>query len=72
MSNLTGCREGVFIALLLTLVCIFVGLVSPVAAIVMMIIGLWVSVQLGLFAITFDVFIGLLLMAGIVIWRIRQ
>jgi hypothetical protein len=72
IANQAGCQEGVFITLMFVIACIMIGIVSPVASIVMMMFGLWITMQIGLFAMTFDVFIGLLLVAGIVIWRIRQ
>ena len=72
IGNLGACREGLFITFILVLVCVLIGLFSPVAAIILMLVGLVVTTMTGLYALSMPTLIGLILMGLIFVWRIRQ
>jgi len=71
-GNITGCREGLFVAILLVLLSTFIGIYSPPTAIVTMLAGVGISVWTGLFALGVWNFIGLIFVGGILIWRMSK
>ena len=71
VGNIGMCMEGVAMTLIITLAAAMVGVFSPSTSILMMMGGLGISIYTGMFAISTSMFIGLVFVAGIVIYRMR-
>ena len=70
-ENVLRCKEGLFIAFLIMLVCVSVGFFSPPMAIVFGLGGLIVTWMTGLYAITIQSIIGLVFIGLIMIFVMR-
>jgi hypothetical protein len=65
------CQEGAIITFFILIVCAFMGLYSPTAAIIMTSIGLGASIFMGLFVVNVATFVGLIVIAAIIIFKLR-
>jgi hypothetical protein len=71
--NVLGCSDGVILTFLLVVVCASIGItISPAASLILMSAGVAVSGIIGLYAISLDTMVGLFVIVGIVIYKVRS
>jgi len=71
-GNIAKCREGAVITFLLTLMSALVGTMSPAVSMLMMLTGLGVASATGLWAMSMQTLIGMVFVAGVIIYRMRS
>lgn len=65
-------KSGIFATFLITLTLIMVGLWSPAASIILMLLGIIASVVMGLFYLSIEMVIALVIIVGITLYRMKS